>query len=297
MISDPSAEVHLQTGIPEVVVMAWLASLRSANTRAAYGSDLTRFREFLTAEGWPEDQVSRPVVDAFATSMEHADLSPATIARRLSALASFYDYCLDAGLIAASPVDRVKRPTVAGDSPRLGLDRDEAAALLDAAESGGPRDHALVCLLLLNGLRVSEALGLTLADLDEERGHRIIRIKGKGGRTRTAPLAPRTQDAIAAQVGSRSDGALLLGEDGEAMNRHQAARAVRRLARAAGITKTISPHSLRHTMVTISLDAGVPLHVVQDAAGHLSPETTRRYDRARHALDGHATYALAQHLA
>ena len=70
-----------------------------------------------------------------------------------------------------------------------------------------------------------------------------------------------------------------------------------RVARAAAITKKISPHSLRHTMVTLALDAGVPIHIVQDAAGHASPETTRRYDRARHALDGHATYVLAQHLA
>lgn len=80
------------------------------------------------------------------------------------------------------------------------------------------------------------------------------------------------------------------------MNRHQAARAIGRLCRAAGITKRITPHSLRHTMVTLSLEAGVPIHLVQDAAGHASPATTRRYDRARHALDGHATYALVQHL-
>jgi len=72
---------------------------------------------------------------------------------------------------------------------------------------------------------------------------------------------------------------------------------VRRLARAAGIDKRLSPHGLRHSFVTCSLEAGVPLHRVQDGAGHADPRTTRRYDRARHALDGHATYALAAFVA
>jgi integrase/recombinase XerD len=154
----------------------------------------------------------------------------------------------------------------------------------------------LVCLLLLNGLRVSEAIDLTIADLDTERGHRVVRILGKGGRRRTAPLAPRTIAAVEAAIGGRTVGSIIESNASGPMNRHQATRAIRRLARAAGIAKPISPHSCRHTMITLSLEAGAPIHVVQDAAGHASPETTRRYDRARHALDGHAIYALAQQL-
>ena len=79
--------------------------------------------------------------------------------------------------------------------------------------------------------------------------------------------------------------------------RFQATRAIRRLIRAADMTKHISPHSLRHTAVTLALDAGVPLRDVQDMAGHADPRTTRRYDRARKSLDRHATYALASYLA
>ena len=81
------------------------------------------------------------------------------------------------------------------------------------------------------------------------------------------------------------------------LNRFQATRAIRRLSRAADITKHISPHSLRHTAVTLALDAGVPLRDVQDMAGHADPRTTRRYDRARKSLDRHATYTLASYLA
>lgn len=276
---------------------AWLASLRSDNTRSAYRRDLVDFLGFCAQGSVDPLVVSRPVVDLYARSLEAEAKAPATIARRLSALASFYRYLVDEGVLVASPVDRVRRPIVAQESPMLGLDRDEARALLRTAGSAGAADHALVCLLLLNGLRVSEATGLTIADLDIERGHHVVRIVGKGAKRRTAPLAPRTFAAVEAAVAGRASGTVLLSRDGRPMNRHQALRAVQRLCRQAGITKRVSPHSLRHSMVTQALEAGVPIHVVQDAAGHASPNTTRRYDRARHALDGHATYALAQHLA
>jgi integrase len=179
----------------------------------------------------------------------------------------------------------------------LGLDRHEAAALMGAAEAAGTRDLALVSLLMLNGLRVSEAIELRIEDLTTERGHRIIRVKGKGGKQRTTPLPPPVVAAIEATISKRTGGPIILSNQGTAMDRFQASRVIRRLARRARIQKKISPHSLRHTFVTLALEAGAPIHVVQDAAGHASPETTRRYDRARFALDGHAAYTLSQHLA
>ena len=89
----------------------------------------------------------------------------------------------------------------------------------------------------------------------------------------------------------------LLANDGGPLDRHDAARIVARLSGAAGIDKAITPHSLRHTAVTLALDAGVPLRDVQDLAGHADPRTTRRYDRGRRSLDWPATYALAGYLA
>lgn len=276
---------------------AWLASFASDNTRAAYRRDLRDFLGFCDGHNVELTAVTRPVVDAYARALEADGKSPATVARRLSALASFYTYLVDEAVLDASPVDRVRRPRVSGESPRLGLDRGEAKAVLDAAADAGPRDHALVALLLLNGLRVSEAVSIDIEDLDTERGHRIVGVIGKGGRRRVAPLAPRTIDAVEQAIGERTGGPVLTDAAGGRLNRHQASRIVRRVARRAGIRKTVTPHSLRHTAVTLALEAGVELHVVQDAMGHASPETNRRYDRARHALDGHAAYALAQHLA
>lgn len=277
---------------------AWLAGFASPNTQAAYRTDIANWFEWcLEHDLDPMSGVERPHIDLYARSLEAEGRSPSTVARHLSALASFYGFLVDELQLPRSPAARVKRPKVAQESPALGLDRDELRSFLSAAEPAGPRDHALACLLALNGMRVSEACGLEIENLDVERGHQVVRFTGKGGTRRICPLAPRTADAIHAAVGDRTSGPLLIDAKAERLDRHDAARIVRRVARAAGITKRVSPHSLRHSMVTLSLDAGVPLHVVQDAAGHASPATTRRYDRARGHLDSHATYALEAFLA
>jgi site-specific recombinase XerD len=122
-------------------------------------------------------------------------------------------------------------------------------------------------------------------------------ITRKGGKIVTIPLAPRTARAIDLATGERCDGPIFLAADGRRLNRHGAARTVRRVARGAGITKTIGPHTLRHAFITAALDSGVPLRDVQEAASHADPRTTMRYDRARTSLDRHATYIVAAYVA
>lgn len=295
LISPSPSTPAVANGDVRMIAGAWLASLRSANTRAAYRRDLTDFLSFLARIDSDPFAVGRPGIDAYVTHLDALGRSAATVARRLSALASFYSYCVDEGVLATSPVERVKRPRTNNQSPMLGLDRAEARRFLDHAAASGTLEHALTCLLLLNGLRVSEALGAQVEDLDTEQGHRILRVTTKGGARRVTPLAPRTVLAVEEHLAGRPTGPLLLRE-GQPLDRHSASRIVGRVAREAGIDKRLTAHSLRHTMVTQALEAGVPIHVVQDAAGHASPETTRRYDRARHQLDGHATYRLADHL-
>lgn len=262
-------------------------------TREAYGRDLRTWGAWLRRQGLAPLDAHRAHVELFARGMEAEGLSPATVARRLSALAGFYEYAVDEDLIARSPVARVRRPRVSDESPRLGLDKEEIVAFLAAAEASNPRDYALACLLAFNGLRVSETLALDVEDLGTERGHRTAQLRRKGGKRQAAPLAPRTAEAIDALLMGRRTGPLFETRTGRRMDRHAAKKIVRRLARAAGIEKAVSPHSLRHSFVTAALDAGVPLRDVQDAAGHADPRTTRRYDRARYSLDRHATYAVA----
>ena len=127
---------------------------------------------------------------------EMEDRSPATVARRLSTLSSFYRYALDEEVIPRNPVSSVRRPKVGTDTVSTGLDREELTALAHAAEADSARSFALVLLLGLNGLRISEVLGSDVDDLDNERGHRVLRVTRKGGKKATIPLAPRTTEAV-----------------------------------------------------------------------------------------------------
>jgi integrase len=123
-------------------------------------------------------------------------------------------------------------------------------------------------------------------------GHRAER----GGRA-VIPLAPRTARAIDLAIGERCEGPIFTTPAGQRLDRHGAGRIVRRVARRAGLAKKIGPHTLRHAFITASLDAGVPLRDVQEAASHADPRTTMRYDRARVSLDRHATYIVAAYIA
>jgi integrase len=119
----------------------------------------------------------------------------------------------------------------------------------------------------------------------------------QGGKVVTIPLAPRTARAIDLATGERCDGPLFLTAGGRRLDRHGAGRIVRKVARRAGITKPVGPHTLRHAFITAALDAGVPLRDVQEAASYADPRTTIRYDRARGSLDRHATYIVAAYIA
>jgi site-specific recombinase XerD len=268
----------------------------AGNTLVSYTTDLRLFANWCAERGVRLLGVERAHLELFARHME-AEGRMRSTARRLSTLASFYRYCHVEGVLRRNPAANVRRPKVDHESRTLGLDRNELGVLLAEAGLGSPRDHALIALLALNGLRISEALGADIADLDVDRGHRTLRIVRKGGKHVTIPLAPRTARALDLYVGERSVGPIFTTVDGRRMDRSAADRTVKRLARRAGITKRISPHSLRHSFITAPLDAGVPLRDVQEAASHADPRTTMRYDRGRQSLDRHATYVVAAFLA
>jgi integrase/recombinase XerD len=279
-----------------VAVAGFLAGYTGA-TRISYTADLRLFAEWCATNGVRLLDVKRAHLELFARHLEANGRMRSTVARRLSTLASFYRYRHVEGVLGRNPAANVRRPKVDHESHTLGLDRNELGALLVQAGMGTPRDHALIALLALNGLRISEALNADVDDLGVDRGHRTLRIVHKGGKRVTVPLAPRTATAIDLYVGERSGGPIFVGATGERLSRHAADRTVKRLARRAGISKRISPHSLRHSFITAALDAGVPLRDVQEAASHADPRTTMRYDRGRQSLDRHATYVVAAFIA
>jgi site-specific recombinase XerD len=269
----------------------------SENTLLAYRQDLLQFVSWCDSQGVGVFSVRRTHIELFARWLEHRGAARATVGRRLSTVAGFYRYCTEEEYVTHNPAANVRRPRQRQESTMSGLDRNELGGFLVQAGLSGPRDHALACLLALNGLRVSEALGTNVDDVGLERGHHTLQVLRKGGNTVTVPLAPRTARTVYLAIGERNEGPILATDSGVRMNRHQAARVVRRLAKHAGITKTISPHSLRHSFITAALDAGVALRDVQEAASHADPRTTMRYDRARRSLDRHATYIVATFVA
>ena len=266
-------------------------------TREAYALDLRQFVTWCSEHHLGLFSARRVDVEYFARDLEARGKARATVARRLCTIAGLYRYAEEEGLIDHSPAVHVRRPRLDYESHVSGLDRNELGALLVAAGLSSARDHALISLLALNGLRISEAIGADIEALGLERGHRTLTVTRKGGKVVTLPLAPRTARAVDLAIGERMGGPIFLGTDRGRLDRHAAGRIVRRAARRAGITKRVGPHTLRHAFITAALDAGVPLRDVQETASHADPRTTMRYDRGRISLDRHATYIVATFVA
>ena len=206
-------------------------------------------------------------------------------------------YAVEEELLEHSPAAHVRRPRVGYESHAVALDRNELGALLVAAGLGPPAEHALISLLALNGLRVSEAAGADIEQLGLERGHRTLTITRKGGKVVTIPLAPRTARAIDLAISERTGGPVFLSADGRRLDRHGAGRIVRKVARRAGITKAVTPHTLQTHVHHRRARCRGPSARCPKAASHVDPRTTMRYDRARGSLDRHATYIVAAYIA
>ena len=213
-------------------------------------------------------------------------------------MAIFYKYAVIDGLIPANPAAAVTRPKVAWEGQkRTVLHPLEFAALLAAARTSGPNDHALVCLLGMLGLRVSEACATDIADLRYEAGYELLHVLGKGAKPADIPLPIPVLRAVREAVEGRTAGPILRTRIGRRRDRAGAARALTRVARAAGITRPISPHGLRRTFCTTGLVAGISIRDMQYAMRHVDPRTTMRYDMAKANLDRHAAHAVAAYLA
>jgi integrase/recombinase XerD len=297
----------------------WLGNRRlSDHTRAAYRRDVGHWLDWCRARDVdPLKNASFLHINAYARELESGaatasgcPLSPASVARRLAGVSSWYKFLAKLGGAATNPVAGADRPKVSRDhSATVGLTAVEVDQLLAAATADrGPartRTVAMLSVLADLGLRVSELVGLDLDDLGHERGHRSIRFVGKGGQPRRRALTPGSAAALDAYLANRAvaagvpleqlpAGPVFVTAAGARVDRHATFRLIRRLADAAGIPSAaqLSPHSLRHAFATAARDEGIPLEDVQDAMGHADPRTTRRYDRDRHNLDRDPSYVI-----
>ncbi len=202
-------------------------------TREAYALDLRQYASWCHQRHVRLFGARRADIEGFARDLEAKGRARATVTRRLCTIAGFYRYAVGEELLEHSPAARVRRPRLDYESHATGLDRNELGALLVAAGLGPAPEHALISLLALNGLRVSEATGADIEAIGLERGHRTLVITRKGGKVVTIPLAPRTARAIDLAIGERCEGPIFLAPDGRRLDRHGAGRIVRRAAPAS----------------------------------------------------------------
>ncbi|MDE7370151.1 MAG: tyrosine recombinase XerC [Desulfovibrio sp.] len=275
--------------------LSWLSVERGApeTTRKAYAADLDQLARALAARGADVGEpsaVSHRDIQAWVGALYRAGLAKSTMARKLAAARSFFRYLQRQGLVTANVAAQVHNPKQERRQPRI-LNVEEAAALLSSEPAGTAttpqeatlrlRDLALAELLYGSGLRISEALGLDVDDLQLAGG--VARVMGKGGRERMAPLSDASREALAAWLAERpylaqaDSPALFVGARGRRLDRREASRRIARLCREAGLEVTVSPHALRHSFATHLLDAGADLRSVQELLGHRRLATTQRY--------------------
>jgi integrase/recombinase XerD len=310
-------------GVLEQLRREWLIGYASANTRAAYDRDLGSWLAFLDRSGVDPLTGARTVhAHAWLRTLEAAGEASATRGRRLAAVSAFYKWLIAEGHTErANPaaIDPKRKPKPPKAPATASLTRGQAQNLVAAADADtGPqalRTAAIVALLLFCGLRVSELVDADVDGLGHDRGHRVLRFTSKGGGQHVVAIPPPAGERLDAYLASRDDLArdrlpvalgsagarprrpLLVTDTGGRLDRGAVSRLLRRLARAAGIDVTMSPHVLRHTYATLARDAGVPLDDVQDGLGHADPRTTRRYDHGGIRLDRSPGYTLARELA
>src|ERR1039458_4987555 len=182
----PVAPVFTNT---ERLALAGFLAGYSGLTRQAYELYLRQFAGWCQQHQLRLFQARRADIEFFARDLEARGRARATITRRLCTVAGFYKYAVEEELLDHSPAAHVRRPRLDYESHATGLDRNELGALLVAAGLGPPGEHALISLLALNGLRVSEAVGADIEALGIERGHRTLVVTRKGGKVVTIPLA------------------------------------------------------------------------------------------------------------
>lgn len=283
----------------EAAVAAFLVRY-TGETREMYLTDLRIFFDWCGVNGVKPLEAKRVHLEFFGRYLEEdRGNGPASVHRRLSTVKGFYRIALADDRIVKDPATFLRMPKVFYDETRaLGLDRIELGNLLTTARASSPDDEALVSLMGLLALRVSEACNVQIEDYaGTERGHRILLLVGKGGKPATIPIPVPVLRSLDAAAKGRTCGPLVRRKNGTQMDRHAAYCRIKTLIRKAGLDPRIHPHSLRHAAITAALDAGASLRDAQVFARHSDPRITTRYDRGRHNLDRHASYLVAGFIA
>ena len=264
---------------------------RSAHTQRAYLGDLRSLFEFLGRRS-PESNlraVTLPVLRSWLAAQAATGAARTTLARRTSAVKTFFAWALRRELVDTDPSVRLQTPKAHRTLPAV-LRADQALDALAAAKSGAAegdpmalRDRLIVEVLYATGIRVSELCGLDVDDID--LGARVLRVLGKGNKQRTVPFGEPAEDALRAWLTHgrpplatpESGPALLLGARGRRLDPRQARTVVHQTISAVDGAPDMGPHGLRHSAATHLLEGGADLRIVQELLGHSTLATTQLY--------------------
>lgn len=280
------------------LIGSFIESLRAErgcaqNTCRSYAQNLKEFRAYIEKQSSSAQPVKRLQANEIDRLMVRRYLGwlykrnkKSTIARKLSALRSFFKYLVKHRVIQESPVDSILTPKTEKTIP-VYLSVDDMFRLLDSLKRDSLldlRNRAIFETFYSSGLRVSEMEGLDTADIDLEAYE--IRVLGKGNKERVVPVGKRAVEAVRDYrkvlqkikgIDIEAQGALFFNKDGGRLTTRSIARILDKLARTCGFEVPISPHVLRHTFATHMLDAGADMRIVQELLGHKSLSTTQKY--------------------
>ncbi len=299
VMSDPKVEQDTLL-IDRFCDALWLERGLSENTLSAYRSDLNSLARWLRGQGVELLSAARSDLLRYLQQRVEGGCKPRSSARLLSSMRRFYRYLLRESLLSEDPSARIDAPKLGRPLPKT-LTEEEVERLLAAPDTSIPmglRDRAMLELLYASGLRVSELVALQLSQLNAQQG--VVKVMGKGSKERLVPLGEEAlhwlqrfmREGRGLILGTRRSEALFPSKRGEAMSRQAFWQLIKRYAAYAGISKPLSPHTLRHAFATHLLNHGADLRVVQLLLGHSSLSTTQIYTFvAQERLKGlHATH-------
>lgn len=258
----------------------------SPNTRVAYALDLQTFLNYLNSRGVHSiNTVRREHITGFLLAQKDQGLSTNSLCRRLVAIKVFFRFLQQEGLLAGNITEAMESPKIWKILPGT-LTYKEVERLLASPDTSKPlglRDRAMLETLYGTGLRVSELAGLSLNDVHFDEGY--VRCMGKGSKERVVPIGERARLALRQYLDEvrpalskgRSTAAVFLNYRGTPLGRKGIWKLIKKHARAAGITKNVKPHTLRHSFASHLLANGAPLRVIQEMLGHADITTTQIY--------------------
>ncbi len=271
----PAADAYLQHLLVEKGL--------SENTLSAYAADLSDFLSFLAGRSFPLEEVTDQTLFLYIVAVRQQGLSGRSLARRLSGLRGFFAFAQSEGVFNVNPARFLENPKFVRALPEV-LSREEMAAVLagpDISDRLGFRDRTMLELLYACGLRASELVGLRVLNFDPAAN--LLRVFGKGAKERLVPAHSEAARFLGEYIAhwrplfSPKSPTLFLNRSGTGLTRVALWKIVRRHVLAAGITRTISPHTFRHSFATHLLDGGADLRAVQMLLGHADISATEIY--------------------